>query len=221
MTDACSIEDCESSSYVRGWCVKHYERWRAHGDPTFHRSSRWIPNPDLMVQDGLRAMDVPVRPGYERVAAHILSRCEPGPEGCWLWTGALDPAGYGRRHRHLDDPHVSSLVHRALYAALVEPPDPGLHLDHLCRQRACANPGHLDLVSQRVNLTRGIGRIAQFARAKFCIAGHRFDEANTYITKSGTRMCRKCNARRQRETKARRLAKIAAAKPAAKPVPSA
>lgn len=193
-------------------CTKHYQRMRAHGDPSVNLNQRKLtPNPDLMsAVAGVPAMHLPVRPGYERLVASILMRCEVGDDGCWVWTGSLDRGGYGRVTAPSGTPSpISNLVHRALYAGLVEQPDPALQLDHLCRNRACCNPGHLDLVLPRVNMRRGVGLIAQLARAKFCIAGHRFDEANTYITKGGNRMCRKCNARRQRETQARRSARAA------------
>lgn len=169
----------------------------------------------LIGREGRPADNLPVRPGFELLAAAILRRCVPGDEGCWNWTGAVDKRGYGRLRPPNGSPKVSQLVHRALYAALVDDPTAGLHLDHLCRNRRCCNPGHLDLVTPKVNLTRGLGPIAERARAKFCIAGHPFNEKNTYITSAGRRMCRPCNARRQRETKARRLAKIAATRPTA------
>lgn len=164
----------------------------------------------LIGREGRSAGNMPVRPAYAVVVQKILVRCVPGDEGCWIWTGAKDSRGYGRFRPPPGAPKVSSLVHRAVYTAMIEDPDPLMHLDHLCRNRLCCNPGHLDLVSPRVNLTRGLGPVSERARAKVCVAGHRFDEANTYITKAGRRMCRKCNARRQRETKARRLARQAA-----------
>lgn len=181
----CSIEECERPTYCKGLCVMHYQRVRRHGDPSINKSAppQPTPNPALLSAiNGARAMDLPTRPGFERLVGFILERCEPGEEGCWLWTGTLDNHGYGRVGRLSWAPPISTLVHRALYAGLVETPHPALHLDHLCRHRACCNPGHLDLVLPKVNLTRGVGKVAQLARAKFCIAGHPFDEANTYIT---------------------------------------
>lgn len=161
---------------------------------------------------GVWAGALPVRPGYEDIATRILARCGIGDEGCWLWTGALDPHGYGR----IKTPdRVSTLVHRALYAALVEEPTAGNHLDHLCRRRNCCNPGHLDDVDQRTNLTRGVGRIAQLARAKHCKNGHAFTAENTGRTGAGARYCKACNVIRQRELRERRRSARAAAAPRA------
>lgn len=191
-------------------CIKHYERFRRYGDVNVNRSiGSWVANPDLLTSGGLPAVDLPVRPGMEKVRDLILSRCVQGREGCWTWTGALNPKGYGKIRTPNGTPgRVSNLAHRALYAALVESPDPALHLDHLCRNRACVNPGHLDLVEPRVNMTRGLGPIAEKARAKYCQRGHAFDEANTYIQKDGRRNCRKCATLRMQW---RREAKLATA----------
>ena len=165
---------------------------------------------DLRLDDGRRATDLIPRPGYERLAARILSRLTVGPERCWLWTSACDPRGYGRtspNYRGL--PKTSGLAHRALYQALIGDPVEGNHLDHLCRRRNCCNPSHLDDVPPSVNLNRGLGPVAMKSRAKVCINGHEFTPANTLVRRNGTRMCRRCNARRQGETKRRRLARLA------------
>lgn len=204
----CSVDDCEAGHYGHGYCTKHYSRWKRHGSPRLGAKTVSRFDPGLLTtSSGLRAVDLHVRPGYEKLRDVILSRCEQGNEGCWTWRGALDPRGYGRMNPPRGLPgRVSGLVHRALYTALIESPDPKLHLDHLCRNRACCNPGHLDLVEPRVNLTRGLGPIAEKARAKYCVRGHLFDEANTYITPQGRRWCRKCAVIRQRARREREKA---------------
>lgn len=73
------------------------------------------------------------------------------PSGCWQWTGAIDKTGYGRftigRGR-------SQAAHRFAYELHVGPILPGLDLDHLCRNRWCVNPAHLEPVTRSVNLSR-------------------------------------------------------------------
>lgn len=111
---------------------------------------------------------------------------------CWLWRGRTNEAGYGTFN---PAPDVKSYAHRWLYAEVVEPIPAGLELDHLCFARSCVNPDHLEPVTRRVNVARNA-----WARATHCKWGHPFDEANTYYRRdNGTRQCRTCAARRQRE----------------------
>jgi hypothetical protein len=109
-------------------------------------------------------------------------------DGCWLWTAALT-SGYGA--------WGNRRAHRLVYEALVGPIPQGLQLDHLCRNRACVRPEHLEPVTQQVNLARGNGLPARRARQTECIYGHPFDAANTLVTKFG-RVCRTCNREKAR-----------------------
>lgn len=79
---------------------------------------------------------------------------------CWVWRGFTSPDGYGRMK--VAGRCVS--VHRLSYELHRGPIPPGKELDHLCRNRACANPEHLEAVSHRVNVLRGDGFYAQAAR---------------------------------------------------------
>lgn len=72
---------------------------------------------------------------------------------CWEWTGVTTGDGYGRFH--LDDRMV--VAHRAAYELLVGPVPPDLDLDHLCRNRRCVRPSHMEPVTRSVNLGRGLG----------------------------------------------------------------
>jgi len=74
----------------------------------------------------------------------------------------------------------------------------GLVLDHLCRVRACVRPGHLEAVTQRVNLLRGRTIQAANAAKTHCLRGHRFDSENTYVTSLGQRRCITCKRMRSR-----------------------
>lgn len=203
----CQVEDCDSRRYCRGFCVKHYNRWKKYGSPHVTAYNRFKPiDPGLVLADRRRACDLTARPGYEVLAARILGKVKPGPEGCWIWQGALNAKGYGVASRVRGGPKTSTLTHRALYEALIGPLVDD-HLDHLCRRRDCCNPSHLDDVSARTNLTRGLGPIAMKSRQRYCIHGHEFTPENTYIRKDrGTRQCKACDhdryiARRDRQIK--------------------
>lgn len=124
----------------------------------------------------------------------FLDKIRDGEGGCWEWTGHIKPNGYGqvrvgnRKHN----------VHRLAYEVLVGPIPPGLVIDHLCRNRRCLRPDHLEPVSQRVNVLRGEGPAARNARSTHCVRGHTFDAVNTYVRPNGSRDCRSCNADRNR-----------------------
>lgn len=115
-----------------------------------------------------------------------------GPGGCWLWTRTLDE-GYGSYNLN----GVKHKAHRYAYEAVVGPIPDGLFLDHLCRVRNCVNPMHLEPVTHKVNMERGL--TATKTRCKY---GHDFTEANTYLYE-GRRYCRTCARRRQQEFKDR------------------
>jgi hypothetical protein len=122
--------------------------------------------------------------------------------GCWIWAGAIT-AGYGRVKRN----GRTDMAHRVAYELHVGPIPAGLHLDHLCRNRACVNPAHLEPVTRRTNILRGVGPTAtNFLKAQ-CVNGH--DLAIARVTADGRRDCRLC--RNIRKAEARRAAKAVAA----------
>ena len=124
---------------------------------------------------------------------------------CWSWTGAGEGAnGYGR-FRFGGKGSKTGMAHRASYAALVGPIATGLQLDHLCRNRRCVNPTHLEPVTPRVNTLRGQTPAAANAIKSHCPAGHAYDEANTHIDQRNgrtARYCRTCARLRARASRA-------------------
>ena len=165
---ACSIEGCESTGQVRrGWCVKHYERWRAHGDPLFTL------NPGC---DGPRPCSII---GCDRVVSsldmcemhygrtkrtgspHIVYRRKKRVDvvrlfwskvdvglGCWEWSRERNDRGYGVTF-------VSSgrtlYAHRVAYALTQGPIPAGMVVMHSCDNPPCCNPSHLNLGTHAEN----------------------------------------------------------------------
>ncbi|MFD9211610.1 HNH endonuclease signature motif containing protein [Streptomyces sp. NPDC059544] len=129
------------------------------------------------------------------------------PSGCLLWTAGKSGSGYGRFF------HGTRFVqaHRFAYTALVGSIPEGLQLDHLCRQRACVAPDHLEPVTPRTNLLRGVGPSAVHAATTKCPQGHEYSDANTYRAPSGWRQCRTCHRARERARRAAQRANGGAA----------
>lgn len=118
-----------------------------------------------------------------------------GPNDCWPWLGSTS-LGYGRiginRKQHL--------AHRFAYELLVGSLPPGAHLDHLCRNRACCNPRHLQPVSRFVNWLRGAHPSAVVHRTGVCKRGHLIEGENVqYIaSRPNRRICAECRRMRDR-----------------------
>lgn len=131
-----------------------------------------------------------------------LSIPEPNT-GCWLWLGNLDRDGYGRIN--MRDPYKRwRPAHRIAYESFVGPIPQGLQIDHLCRVPSCVNPEHLDAVTQRVNILRGIGASAQAARQTTCVHGHSLVDPANVCPRGNGRRCRACNREAMRARKAKR-----------------
>lgn len=116
---------------------------------------------------------------------------------CWVWNGSKSTHGYGQ----ILVEGRTMMAHRLAYILEVGPIPDGLVLDHLCRRTDCVNPRHLEPVTDRVNVLRGIGVTAIRAAQTHCIRGHEFNVENTYYQgkDKAYRMCRACKRVRRRE----------------------
>jgi hypothetical protein len=114
---------------------------------------------------------------------------------CWRWIGGKNGRGYGV----FWESGKLVLAHRWAYEHKVGPIPEGLTLDHLCRNRDCVRPEHLEPVTFAENVARG-----ERATKTHCHRGHPFDKINTYYRKDGNgRECRACHRltqQRLRET---------------------
>ena len=131
-----------------------------------------------------------------RDLARFWAHVETQPNGCWQWMGCKDWKGYSHFYLHK---HVSKIGHRIAYEHWKGRILEGLTIDHLCRNRACVNPDHMEAVTNRENVLRGIGLTAQNARKTHCTRGHILAGSNLYIHPEGRRRCRTC----QRQSQAR------------------
>ena len=175
----CLIHHCTDKSRSRGMCGRHYERWRRGVDPT-------------------------AATAYDKTTEIRFFEKVDLAGDCWLWTGGLTSRGYGQFwHEGTND-----VAHRWLWCHLVGPVADGLQLDHLCRNRRCVNPDHLEPVTCQENVLRGVGSSASNARKTHCKWGHPLAGANLAMNPNGSRTCRRCHSVRQQAYTRRRCSLI-------------
>jgi len=177
----CKVVGCEKPAVSRGWCNTHYQRWYRHRDP---EALRHGPTGGTVL---------------ERLSFWIDASGD-----CWEWTGYCEAGGYGITT--IDRTHY--VAHRAVWENLVGSIPENLTLDHLCRNRSCVNPDHLEPVTQRENWLRGENPFIKNARKTHCKNGHLFNKVNThhYVRDgSNRRRCRKCTAIRTAKTRSKSL----------------
>lgn len=119
-------------------------------------------------------------------------------ESCWLWTAGTLKGGYGQ----FKIGETCNQSHRLSYEWFVGPIPDGLVIDHLCRTHNCVNPDHLEPVTPRENVLRSAPVLSGC-----CKRGHPFEGKNL-VRYRGQRVCRACNALRQREYQARRRSNV-------------
>jgi hypothetical protein len=107
--------------------------------------------------------------------------------GCWNWTAGKFPSGYGALYVN----GSNRPAHRVGYELVHGPIGEGFHLDHLCRNRGCVNPDHLEPVTIRENILRGSSPSALTSVGDMCRKGHSMDDS--FIRSNGKRQCRSCH----------------------------
>ncbi len=116
--------------------------------------------------------------------ARFRSKFTVEPDGCWVWQGTVNSKGYGQfslKNRTL-------LAHRVAYIWWAGELSADRQLDHLCRNRRCVNPAHLEPVDCKTNLNRGVHAGRERTVCKF---GHPLDGRN-----GQARKCKTCNRER-------------------------
>jgi transcriptional regulator with XRE-family HTH domain len=138
----CSIPDCPAPHIARGWCWRHYQRWRKHGDPLAWMRAPQLPKPKPPSKR---------LPLEQRFWTHVRKDAE----GCWLWGGGTTVRGYGR---FSVGPAREQVAHLFAYRLARGPLPPGHVLVNRCGQHTCVNPEHWQVSTKadvgRNNLAR-------------------------------------------------------------------
>src|SRR5690606_943358 len=133
-----------------------------------------------------------------RLPNRFWDKVKQHPEsGCWEWIASRNPKGYGVYYA---GPTVGMRhAHRVAFCALVFEPPEGYTVDHLCRNRGCCNPEHLEAVPHIINVRRGLGSGSR----THCPQGHPYAGGNLHIQSNGARRCLTCRRNHSRAYKAR------------------
>ena len=167
------VKGCDRKHFGHDRCKLHYQQW--------YRSTAYQREPRRKAQ-------------FIPLADRLWAKVDfLGPNGCWLWTGAVDGRGYG----HVGNGTGRNIkAHRLSYELKCGPIAEGLTIDHRCRTKRCVNPEHLEAVTGLENIRRYVD--SQTA----CKNGHEWTDESTYWYR-GHRSCRPCHAIRERERKVR------------------
>lgn len=184
----CTVDGCERPVTARGWCAAHYSRIRKHGDVQAHipvgsikgRSDGEFVERSSIEERFWPKVDIPAN-----------------PLECWRWVGAIDAqSGYGRMRVK----RKTDYAHRISYEMSIDTIGAGLEIDHLCRNRWCVNPLHLQAVPASVNIRRTPAR-----QVTHCPQGHAYSGDNLREW-NGRRYCRTCGVERAKEWREARKA---------------
>ena len=158
---------------------------------------------------GSEAILVCVTPEDIRLPSHVrknikvedIPRHNAAERHCWTWAGCKTPKGYGVTwHKG-----KTQFAHRLIYLLIIGEIAKGLQVDHLCRNRSCCNPAHLEIVTLQENIRRGMQGILR----THCINGHLFTNGSYYESKCRgytKRDCKECVSIRNQKTSQKRSA---------------
>lgn len=170
----CSVTGCGRVHVAQGFCANHYAR--AVRRRIITTREHWANHSDI---------------------GRLLRRIQNVTDaGCWEWSSV-------NKYGALYIQGRPTPTHRFSYEFFVGPIPEGFVIDHLCRNTHCINPLHLEPVTERENILRGVGACAVHAKKTHCPRGHPLSDENIYRYPNGRRECRVCARQYKRAYKAR------------------
>lgn len=137
----------------------------------------------------------------ENTERRLLEKIEKQKDSdCWLFTGSKLPSGYGilwNGERPTGAHRISFLLYNGEIPA-------GTEIDHICNNRACVNPSHLQAISHKENILKSSSLMGVNSRKTHCKRGHPLDGENLHLTPLGSRQCKECMRMHARNAKARK-----------------
>lgn len=136
-TRLCEVRECLKKHHGVGLCLMHYQRYKKYGSP--HK----------------------VKNIYRDDKARLLSKVNKVETGCWEWIATINEDGYGQLGMRWRGGYSNRSAHRVSYEIFKGDTEDGMHVDHLCFNKKCVNPEHLELVTVSVNNQRRCDRIKE------------------------------------------------------------
>lgn len=146
----------------------------------------WIGKNDIASRDNLFLKHLEkIGNGDRKYMKRFMDKIEENLlSGCWEWQSNRDMQGYGRFCFNGEKWRAHRMSYKIFKGELIE----GLVIDHLCRNKRCVNPDHLEQVTNKENILRGESPMAKLARRTHCSKGHLLTQ------RSGNRRhCKICN----------------------------
>ena len=134
----CEVPDCENKHLAKGFCRAHYLRMYKNG------------HLNLRVFHGTSAYD------------RVIKNSKLDDNDCLNFQGTILYHGYGQ----IRDGEKMKMAHRVVFEHHYGPVPEGMELDHLCRNRACVNHEHLEIVTHKENVQRGIAGHDHYNRVR-------------------------------------------------------